>query len=1079
MEKRFKYDFFISYKHGNLDSIIAGYIQKKLERYKIPREIQKKSGKKKITRVFRDKEELSVTANLTQEIEEQLKNTEYLIVICSPESRQSVWVNREVETFIQYRGMEYVLPVLIKGEPEDSFLDVIAGEEVLAADVRGKDLRESKKKCRNELLRLIAPTLSCSYDELKQRHRNYTFQRIAVAAVGVAIVGTGFATYSFRQAKRIDEEYQNARKNQARYLSEISGELLDSGDRMGALKTALAILPEGDSDEALVPEQEGALNNALYSYTDNDLLKFWADHAEKTEGSFAGSLNTILEGDFDDEGNYYVTVDNKGIAYFYSGDKGECLWKLDPAQITGEIGEKIYVYDIIDENRTAFRLNKEIWVVDYKKKEIIKKIPLSGKCQGSTNDCLVVDGEFLALSEFESHHIVIYNLETGREEDLVLYKKFGIKHTIIDGVNTMIWNSKTRELILGVSCGYDNDNIGLIYYSFKTDKYKILSEAGTEQIALLDDTYLAAVQYTDYEGKELNFYSKSTYQLCIYNIVTGEIVWKEDGFKGNGKWERAGCMVYEIKNKKRVLVFYLQNMVYILDADTRKLITKGECEAQIAGIEQCSEEKMLIGLEDGSIYIGAFDDMNIYLSKANASLYYVGGVTGEIARFYYNSKTKMAVQLCYDIEQIVFLKRLKDENSQTLVTDRGVNNIYYFTVEQGREKKTYRCIKYRDISSKEKEKIVIYEAGTSKVKYESEAEKAGIMFDHIKIGMQGNKLVLCYIKNYSSIVLDDYEKEKAELHIINLESGKEERNYTFETYYISEESVFYASDLSKMFIQEHNGISQIDLTPVVTKNKLACGEGDSICNIYLTADDKYLIITRVDYNKSSLEDSDYYYLQVWDLEKKEWKELDGKQKYEGIMAYKSITVGKKKATIAVQKKDGRIEFWDIESSSKINTITLSDKIQSVYTYSYSFFDNDEYYIIRDESAISIWNIEEGRKIMEKACGLNCAIYTDGSSEYFSLQSSGAYHILWSRNNVYWNPLIIYKVDEEHRFTEYVNLSCAWASFDGSEIIWQKYFSNNIHYSKFHSFKELKQKAEKLLDGEVLTEEEKNLYFISE
>ena len=41
MEKRkFKYDFFISYKHGDYDSKISGYIQKKLENYKIPKEIQ-------------------------------------------------------------------------------------------------------------------------------------------------------------------------------------------------------------------------------------------------------------------------------------------------------------------------------------------------------------------------------------------------------------------------------------------------------------------------------------------------------------------------------------------------------------------------------------------------------------------------------------------------------------------------------------------------------------------------------------------------------------------------------------------------------------------------------------------------------------------------------------------------------------------------------------------------------------------------------------------------------------------------------------------------------------------------------
>ena len=45
--KIFKYDFFISYRHGNPDTDVARYLQKLLEHYKIPRDIQKKYGKKR------------------------------------------------------------------------------------------------------------------------------------------------------------------------------------------------------------------------------------------------------------------------------------------------------------------------------------------------------------------------------------------------------------------------------------------------------------------------------------------------------------------------------------------------------------------------------------------------------------------------------------------------------------------------------------------------------------------------------------------------------------------------------------------------------------------------------------------------------------------------------------------------------------------------------------------------------------------------------------------------------------------------------------------------------------------------
>ena len=53
------YNAFISYKHAPLDTRVATEIQTRLERFRIPKAIQKSSGVKKIHRIFRDKEELN------------------------------------------------------------------------------------------------------------------------------------------------------------------------------------------------------------------------------------------------------------------------------------------------------------------------------------------------------------------------------------------------------------------------------------------------------------------------------------------------------------------------------------------------------------------------------------------------------------------------------------------------------------------------------------------------------------------------------------------------------------------------------------------------------------------------------------------------------------------------------------------------------------------------------------------------------------------------------------------------------------------------------------------------------------
>ena len=143
MKKVFKYDIFISYKHEELDKAVAARLQRKLEQYKIPREIKLKIGKKKIERVFRDEEELSISSDLGKEIEGQLKESEYLLLVCSKKTKDSPWVLREIETFLKYQDIDHVLPVLIEGEPEEVFPEIILQYgEPLAVDLRDT----SKKK---------------------------------------------------------------------------------------------------------------------------------------------------------------------------------------------------------------------------------------------------------------------------------------------------------------------------------------------------------------------------------------------------------------------------------------------------------------------------------------------------------------------------------------------------------------------------------------------------------------------------------------------------------------------------------------------------------------------------------------------------------------------------------------------------------------------------------------------------------------------------------------------------------------------------------------------------------------------
>ena len=92
---------FISYKRGEQDEYYAKWLQKKLESYRIPTEIAHDQGEPlpKHLKVFRDKSDLGSHSNLQEGLTKSLGQSRYLIVVCSPRSAQSPYVDAEVRYF--------------------------------------------------------------------------------------------------------------------------------------------------------------------------------------------------------------------------------------------------------------------------------------------------------------------------------------------------------------------------------------------------------------------------------------------------------------------------------------------------------------------------------------------------------------------------------------------------------------------------------------------------------------------------------------------------------------------------------------------------------------------------------------------------------------------------------------------------------------------------------------------------------------------------------------------------------------------------------------------------------------------
>ena len=276
------YDAFISYRHSPVDSKIAAEIQHRLEHFPVPRSIQKKTGKKKINRIFRDKEELPITSDLNDDITEALANSDYLIVICSPRTGESVWVEREIETFLKTHTRHQVLTILAEGEPVDTIPEILRYDESIdPATGEAKKFPVEPLSCdwrvpphqarREELPRLVATLLGCAYDELRQRQRQYRLRRLT-AGLSVALAASlCLSVYFVRTSMMIRQNYQQSLRNQSRYLAAAALEQLDDGDRITAIQLALEALPDETNDRPVVPQAEYALGTAVNAYlTESD-----------------------------------------------------------------------------------------------------------------------------------------------------------------------------------------------------------------------------------------------------------------------------------------------------------------------------------------------------------------------------------------------------------------------------------------------------------------------------------------------------------------------------------------------------------------------------------------------------------------------------------------------------------------------------------------------------------------------------------------------------------------------------------------------------------------------------------------
>jgi len=553
-----KYFAFISYKRE--DEEWAVWFHHELENYHLPATLNGRSDLPTEFRpVFRDIDELKA-GNLPEQIYNALATSAYLIVICSPNSAKSKWVNKEIRDFIEIGksknidNVRNIFPFIVDGRPhsqngaEECFPQALRDLSEEHEQVGGNVNESGRDKAFVKVLAGMLPNVA--FDELWNRYERDKAE----------------------EERKKREEMDRTLISQSRLVAEKAISLAKEDSYFSRL-LALDVLPKDleNPNRPYTAEAEKALRNACFLN------------------------NTKLKGHSDDV--YYATFspDGKQIASA-SCDKTIRIWNVIDGSVLkvlkGHLDWVRFVAYSPDGKRIVSSSDDKtikIWDVDSGK----ELLTMTGHKERVNT--VVFDGEGVKiLSSSNDNTAIVWDAVSGKSLMVLSGHEAGINTafyspdgkwivTASDDGTIRIWDTDNGEQKI-ILKGHTNN---VFCATFSPDSKMIASGSADETIRMWDFC-------SQKEIKELNGHSGIVFSVSfdskgqrivssywdntikIWNVSTGEKIGELIGHS------RVTRSAFFSSDDKRIVSSSKDKTIRIWDVDDKK-------------------EKLM--LRDGSIHI--------------------------------------------------------------------------------------------------------------------------------------------------------------------------------------------------------------------------------------------------------------------------------------------------------------------------------------------------------------------------------------------------------------------------------------------------------------------------------------------